>query len=289
VSPKISIVTPSFNQGQYLEKTIQSVLNQNYPNLEYIIIDGGSTDNSLEIIKKYEKQLAYWISEKDNGQSEAINKGLSLCTGDIIAWINSDDYYEPDTFEKVVAAFSKNQNVGLVYGKCRMISVDEVGNKLHERIIDPKDVNTVSLLKYWKSHFLPLQPSMFWLKSVQDKTTLLDVNLNYAMDMHFWLQLSNYTLFAKVDSVLSNYLIHTQSKSGSDGGFSKFKIEWKQVANSFVKNKPSLFKFMYFLAEFLNTHLKNFIKKMPLRILGIMVNLLKKITGIKEFGFINKN
>jgi len=114
--PKISIITPSYNQGRYIEQTIQSVLSQNYPNLEYIIIDGGSTDETVDIIKKYESQLTYWVSEKDSGQTDAINKGFAKCTGYIINWLNSDDYYEPATLHRVANAFMNNKDCKVVCG-----------------------------------------------------------------------------------------------------------------------------------------------------------------------------
>ena len=120
--PKISIVTPSYNQGQYLEETIRSVLLQGYPNLEYLIIDGGSTDNSVEIIHKYEPWLHYWISEPDNGQSEAINKGFSKATGDILNFINSDDFLHPRAFEVIAFAYKKGNTTGGYVGGCQRIN-----------------------------------------------------------------------------------------------------------------------------------------------------------------------
>ena len=117
----ISIITPSYNQGQYLEQTINSVLGQNYPHLEYIIIDGGSTDGSVAIIKKYAEHLKYWVSEKDRGQASAINKGLQYCTGEIFNWLNSDDYLQPGALQKIANAFSE-KTVDLVAGKVNNFS-----------------------------------------------------------------------------------------------------------------------------------------------------------------------
>ncbi|MEI7737070.1 MAG: glycosyltransferase family 2 protein, partial [Ferruginibacter sp.] len=119
--PKISIVTPSFNQGHFIEETITSVLDQQYPNLEYIIIDGGSTDNTVEIIKKYATHLKYWVSEKDAGQANAINKGLQHCTGEIFNWLNSDDYLESGALQKIADTFA-DETVQMLAGKVRIFS-----------------------------------------------------------------------------------------------------------------------------------------------------------------------
>ena len=129
--PRISIITPTFNQAGFIEQTINSVLGQGYPNLEYIIIDGGSTDGTVDLIRKYETQLAYWVSEKDGGQSNAINKGLKFATGDIIAYINSDDYYLDGAFERVANAYRDNPAVDLWHGRCRV--VDQYGAKVNEQ------------------------------------------------------------------------------------------------------------------------------------------------------------
>ena len=118
----ISIVTPSYNQDRYIEETIRSVLLQDYPQIEYTIVDGGSTDNTVSIIRKYEDQLSWWVSEKDQGQTDAINKGFARAKGDILAWINSDDTYEPGVFTAAVKYFREHPNVGMIYGDCNYIN-----------------------------------------------------------------------------------------------------------------------------------------------------------------------
>ena len=114
--PKISIVTPNYNCDKFLEETIKSIINQNYPNLEYIIIDGGSTDNSIEIIKKYDKYISYWISEEDSGMYEAIQKGFDKSTGDIMAWLNADDKYHPNALFTIAKIFTQNQKINWLTG-----------------------------------------------------------------------------------------------------------------------------------------------------------------------------
>ena len=175
---RISIITPSYNQEQFIEETIRSVLLQGYPNLEYIIIDGGSTDNSIEIIKKYEPYLAYWVSEKDRGQSHAINKGINIATGDILGWLNSDDYFLKSAFASVVRHAPLNE-IGSAFWL--------VGNGF-EKVEDTVEFNIYPTGSSFSSNELAwslkiLQPTVFWSR---DMNAQLDDNLHYAMDWDLW-------------------------------------------------------------------------------------------------------
>jgi len=173
----ISIVTPSYNQSAYLERTIQSVLDQNYPHLEYIIIDGGSTDGSVDIIRKYEKHLAYWVSEKDRGQTHALNKGFMRATGKIVGWVNSDDMYCPGSFQKAADAFAQNPELGLVYGDLLIVDKDD-------KILRP-----LKSPYWWPAHVMlgmTLQPAAFWKRSLFEQFGLLDERLRFAMDYEFF-------------------------------------------------------------------------------------------------------
>ena len=124
--PLVTIITPSFNQGKYIEESILSILNQDYSNIEYIIMDGGSTDNSVDIIKKYESQITYWESKPDKGQTHALNKGFKIAKGDYIGWLNSDDWIQPDLVSKMCKTFSSDDKIGTVYGHLNIIGNEKI-------------------------------------------------------------------------------------------------------------------------------------------------------------------
>jgi len=207
--PKISIVTPSYNQGEFLERTILSVLNQNYPNLEYIIIDGGSTDNSIEIIKKYEKYLAYWVSEKDHGQSDALNKGFARATGEIVGWQNSDDTYATDSFVTAVNTFKKYPKAEIVFGNTYMI--DENDNIINELRFTP-----FSLLAHLYEGMSISNQTCFWKKAVFDKIGMIDTRFSFSMDFEFFLRAKRANInFKFIHQPLGSFRVHTDSKTAN--------------------------------------------------------------------------
>ncbi len=218
-SLKISIITPSFKQAQFLEQTISSVLSQNYPNLEYIIIDGGSTDGSVEIIKKHEKHLIYWVSEPDQGQSQAINKGILKATGTIINWLNSDDYYEPETLSTIASAFEKT-DVKVVMGKSCLFQSEQTIRYSNGTYIFPGNLpKTIGWARID-------QPETFFRKEAWDKVGLLNEQLHYTMDREWWMRyLYHFGLagIVKIDEVLVNFRMHEQSKTVSAS--EKFQVE----------------------------------------------------------------
>lgn len=201
----ISIITPSFNQARYLEATIQSVLSQDYARIEYILIDGASTDGSAEIIRKYRDHFAYWVSEKDSGQAEAINKGFLRIKGEIVAWLNSDDYYLPNTISAVVKCFEENPNVVMVYSD--MLAVDEQGR-------------TINLLKYKQLSLKDLlcfqiigQPSVFFRRAALEKAGLLDTTYHFLLDHHLWLRIAQQGKILHVPQIWSAARYHAEAKN----------------------------------------------------------------------------
>ena len=184
--PKITVVTPNFNQGDFIEQTICSVLDQGYPNLEYIIIDGGSTDNSVSVIQKYKEQLQYWISEKDAGMYDAINKGFKRATGDIMCWINSDDVLWPGSLKYVATTFKKNKNLHWLQGYPSV--VDEEGVLLYQR--EPIANLQYFLLKaYHKECAFIQQESTFWSRDLWLRTGgTLNTTFRVAADFDLWMR-----------------------------------------------------------------------------------------------------
>ncbi len=207
-SPKISVVTPSFNQARFLEQTIRSVLDQHYPNLEYIVMDGGSTDQSVEIIRKHERHLAHWVSEKDNGQADAIYRGFERSTGEILAWINSDDYYLPHAFEAILSVFHKHRDAELVIGG--YVTVDENSAVLQKH---PSFVQDHESLLVWGQR--TPQMGSFWLRKAFFDVGGFDRSLKFAFDYDLLLRLTKRRNPLRCNAYLAAFRSHDDSKSST--------------------------------------------------------------------------
>ncbi len=209
--PRLTIVTPSYNQGQFLEDTIRSVLEQGYPSLEYFVVDGGSTDDSVPIIRGYANQLSWWTSEPDRGQSDAINKGLRRATGAIVAWINSDDTYEPGALAKAAAALRDRPDVGMIYGDVNYI--DASGRVIRRKRELAFDRVMGSMIGFG---LLVPQPTAFWRRELLDRVGYLREDLHYNMDGEYWSRMARVTRIEHLPVVLANTRWHPDAKTYRD-------------------------------------------------------------------------
>ena len=206
LQPLVSIITPSFNQGVFLEETINSVLNQTYHNIEYIIIDGGSTDDSVNIIKKYEDKLIYWISEPDRGQADAINKGFKKITGDLVCYLNSDDLLYPDFVSKRVQQFLDNPSVDFIYG-----DVHQGKDTNHKRLRKGKQTDFFTMLKTLK---VPIpQQSTMWRKSVVDKIGYMNEKWHVLLDREYFMHIARSCTIKYFQDTMAFFRNHKLSKS----------------------------------------------------------------------------
>jgi glycosyltransferase involved in cell wall biosynthesis len=230
--PAITIVTASYNQSPFLEETIRSVLLQGYPNLEYIIIDGGSSDSSLEIIRRYEKWLAFWVSEPDRGQADALNKGFARATGEIAAWLNSDDVYLPNALEHVARSFGVDPARAVVYGHCNII--DEQGRFL-SLAKSSKNITFNTLIKYWRTSLS--QPAVFFRRRLLGEVGWLNIELRYVMDYDLWLRVAQKYPFYPMTQTLVNFRMHQSSKTTQNWPLA-FYAECEQVNRPYLAIMP---------------------------------------------------
>lgn len=222
--PRVSIVTPSFQQAQYLEQTIRSVLEQGYPNLEYWVMDGGSRDGSVDIIGKYADRLAGWVSERDSGQAEAINKGFARATGEIIAWVNSDDYYLPGAIQAAVAALEQHPEAAMVYGD--VVSINGEGETINIQTFRPLS------LEHLMQFNIIGQPSVFMRRSALEKAGYLDLGYHFMLDHQLWLRVAQHGTMVYVPQRWSAARYHAAAKNialGPKFGLEAFRVvEWME-------------------------------------------------------------
>ena len=233
--PTISLVTPSLNQGTFIEKTILSVLSQEYPHLEYIVMDGGSSDNTPRVLERYSDRIR-WVSEPDHGQTNAINKGLQMTQGSIVGWLNADDALLPGSLWKIAEAFTNQPDVLWATGKCHI--VDAEGIEIRKTITKYKNLllSASSFPLLVMTNYIS-QPSTFWRRDVLDEAGFLDEGLHYIMDYEYWLRLySRYPLLF-IPDYLAAFTVHPASKTTSMGHRDVYVREEKDVIRRHTRSR----------------------------------------------------
>jgi glycosyltransferase involved in cell wall biosynthesis len=245
--PLVTIVTPSYNQVQFLEKTIQSVLGQDYGNLEYIIVDGGSSDGSQELIRSYENDLADWVSEPDSGQSEAINKGFELARGEILAWLNSDDLYYPWAVKGAVEALLSHSDIGMVYGDTDLI--DEKGQVIGK--FNAQQTNYQRLMR--GGVYIP-QPAAFWRAELYRQVGPLDPSLYFAMDYDLWVRFAKNAQILYIPELWSSFRLHGQGKTtvSDDRCWPEMKKVYQREGGGLISPFMGKYVLRQFLSPFWN-------------------------------------
>jgi glycosyltransferase involved in cell wall biosynthesis len=253
--PKISVITPSYNQVKFIEQTIRSVLLQEYPNLEYIIIDGGSADGSVEIIRRYEPWLSYWVSEPDRGQSHAINKGFEKATGQVLCWLNSDDYYLPGALLTAGRTLADGTDNYALVGHCLKVYLDgRPAVKLEGRY-----ENRRRLLQFWKGYQMH-QPTIFWRREVFEKTGWLGEELDQIMDFDYWARISEHFDFVNIDRILACCNYYAGAKTGDD--YARYHSDLRRCAYRYWGSKLSPEFWSLWLAMFNHFSFQPLKKKM---------------------------
>lgn len=233
--PSISVIIPSFNQGQYIEETLLSVIGQQYPNLEILVIDGGSTDHTVDILSKYSHHILYWHSKKDLGQADAINQGMNLSSGEVVCWLNSDDMYLPGTLLDVGKRFigyaDKNH---LIYGAA--VTIEQSSEKLYG---GAQIAESFEAFKLTYTDFI-VQPSTFWTRSLWLQTGELNTNYHYILDWDWFIRASKFTSFEYVRKFYSVYRFHPQHKSGNGGATRR-----EEIIEVVSKYSSDYWKYLY--------------------------------------------
>jgi glycosyltransferase involved in cell wall biosynthesis len=239
--PKISVVIPSFNQARFIQDTLLSVINQKYPALELIVIDGGSTDGSVDIIKKYDQYMSYWVSEPDGGQTHGLIKGFKRATGEILCWLNSDDLHTPNTLREVADCFRKHPNVDAIFGDS--IWIDECGTPLRVQ----REIPFNRFIWMYTYNYIPGM-SMFWRKQLYQKSGGLNPEYNLAMDADLWIRFADVGRLKHVRAVWSHMRFYPEQKNRRLRDKSDAE-DWKIRARYWNGTTPSLHRLKSCVAQ----------------------------------------